>query len=183
MDVENLIVTPKERQLSLLRCTECGAAWLTLAASVLAEQEERCLRCEGPLLFEEESNENMNTVLRAWRALLTDDLDALVDQHDPEVEIHPVTSHMTENVQPVYRGYEGIRRCVEDSREWRFVPNELQALGDGVLTLGKLLQKGGKGATHAVAWLHRFKDGKIVLFKGYLDVRDALRELQPEGAE
>jgi len=151
---------------------------------VLAEEEERCLRCDALLVFAEESDENVSTVLRAWRALLTDDLDALLDQHDPEVEVHPVTRHMTENVQPVYRGYAGIRRCVADSsREWRFIPHELQSLGDRVLTLGKLLQKGGRGATHAVAWLHRLEDGKIVSFKGYLDLSDALRDLQLESAE
>jgi ketosteroid isomerase-like protein len=170
--------------LNLVRCVGCNATWLTRAADVLAQEEDRCLHCDAQLVFEGESEENVSTVFRAWRALLTDDLDALLDQHDPEVEIRPVTTHVTEDVQPVYRGYAGIRRCIEESsREWRIVPDEVQALGDGVLTFGKLLQRGGKGATHAVAWLHRLKDGKIVSFKGYLDVRDALRDLQLDAAE
>jgi ketosteroid isomerase-like protein len=177
-------VTPNQRQLSRLRCAGCGAAWLTLASSALAERQERCLHCDGPLAFEEPSDENVSTVLRAWQALLTEDLNALLEQHDPEVEIYPATRHLREDLEPVYRGYAGIQRAIEDcSAEWRVIPNELQALGDGVLTLGKLLQKGGKGATHAVAWLFRLKDGKIVSFKGYLNVGDALRDLQLEAAE
>jgi ketosteroid isomerase-like protein len=146
-----------------------------------AETEERCLRCDALLVFAEQTGENISTVLRAWHALLTDDLEALLDQHDPQVEIHPATSHLTKTSQPVYHGYAGIRRCVEDcSKEWRIVPNELQVLGDKVLTLGKLLEKGGKGATHAAAWLFRLEDGKIVLLTGYLDISDAVRELQLE---
>jgi ketosteroid isomerase-like protein len=179
--VENLIVTPEEKQLSLLRCAGCGVTWLTLAVSVLAENEERCLHCNASLVFEKQPDENISTVLDAWRALLTYDLDALLDHHDPAVEVRPATTHLAEDVQPVYRGHAGVRRCIEaSSREWTMVPHELQVLGDRVLTLGKVLQKGGKGATHAVAWLHRLKDGKIVSFTGYLDVGDAVRDLQLE---
>jgi ketosteroid isomerase-like protein len=167
--------------LSILRCAGCGATWLTLAVSVLADKEERCLHCDAPLGFEQQPDENISTVLHAWRALLTDDLDALLDQHDPSVEVRPAAGHLTQDVQPVYRGHAGIRRCIEAySRDWTVVPNELQVLGDTVLTLGKVLQKGGKGATHAAAWLHRLKDGKIVSFTGYLDVGDAVRDLQLE---
>jgi ketosteroid isomerase-like protein len=174
-------LTPKDRQLSLLRCAGCGATWLTLAVSALAENEERCLHCDAPLAFEQQPDENISTVLDVWRALLTDDLEALIDQHDPSVEVRPATTHLVEDVQPVYRGHSGVRRCVEAfSREWTMVPHELQVLGDRVLTLGKVLQKGGRGATHAVAWLHRLKDGKIVSFTGYLDVGDAVRDLQVE---
>jgi ketosteroid isomerase-like protein len=174
-------LTPKERQLSLLRCDGCGAAWLTLAVSVLAENEERCLHCDAPLVFDQQPDENISTVLHAWRALLTDDLDALLDHHDPSVEVRPATAHLAEDVQPVYRGHAGVRRCVEAfSREWTIVPHELQVLGDRVLTLGKLLQRGGNGQAHAAAWLHRLKDGKIVSFTGYLDEGDAVRNVQPE---
>jgi ketosteroid isomerase-like protein len=177
-------VTPNQRQLSRLRCAGCGAAWLTLASSALVERQERCLHCNAPLFFEEPSDENVSTVLRAWQALLSEDLDALLEQHDPEAEIYPATRHLTEHLQPVYRGYAGIRRAIEDcSGEWRVIPDEVQSVNNGVLTLGKLLQKGGKGATHAVAWLFRLRDGKIVSFKGYLDVGDALRDLQLEAAE
>ena len=170
------IVTPAERALNVLHCAGCGATWLTRARSALAENEERCLHCDAPLAFEEQSDENVSTVLRAWSALLTDDLDALIDQHDPDVEIRPATSRLAEGVQPVYRGHAGLRRAIEDcSAEWRIVPRELQVKGDSVVTLGKLLQKGGRGAAHAVAWLFRLQDGKIVSFNGYL--------VEPETAE
>lgn len=32
-----------------LRCTDCGAAWWSAAARLMAADGERCLQCGGPL--------------------------------------------------------------------------------------------------------------------------------------
>jgi hypothetical protein len=36
-------------QLTLLRCAGCGTEWASRAARLLAEHEDRCLRCCGAL--------------------------------------------------------------------------------------------------------------------------------------
>lgn len=170
-------------ELNLLRCAGCGAMWLSPVGRLLVEEEECCLRCDGPLVFDEQEDENVSTVRRAWARWLAGDVEGLLDQHDPEVEMRPVRADEMDNVQPVYRGHEGIRRFVEDwSPDWEILPNELQAFGgDRVLTLGRLLQKGAKRETYAVAWVFQVKERKIVSTHGYMNPADALRALAVGG--
>jgi hypothetical protein len=53
---EGANVTETEREnldgnhgMTLLGCTGCGTAWLSRAVRLLLENEDRCLRCRGPL--------------------------------------------------------------------------------------------------------------------------------------
>jgi ketosteroid isomerase-like protein len=171
-------------ELTTLRCAGCGAIWLSPAGRPLIEEQERCLRCDGLLVLEEQGEESVSTVSRAWNRWLSGDLDGFVDENDPEVEIRPGTAEVAERVQPFYRGHAGLRRYIEDcSGDWEILPNELQTFGDRVLTLGRLLKKGAKGASHAVAWVFQVKEGKIVSAHGYLNPADALRDLQSETSD
>jgi ketosteroid isomerase-like protein len=168
--------------LTTLLCESCGAMWLSPAGQSLVEKKERCLRCDGLLVLEEEGADSVSTVRRAWAMWLSGDVDGFLDQNDPDAEIRPGTTEVT-GVRPVYRGHAGIRRCMEDCSDWELAPNELQTFGDRVLTLGRLLQKRAKGASYAVAWVFHVKEGKIVLTQGYLNPADALRDLRSEASD
>lgn len=155
---------------------------MSRAQGLIVRRHEPCLRCGGELSLEpapeKAANENLSTVQRAWETLLSGDIDGFLDQHHPEAEIHPVATHLNEQVEAVYRGHARIRQWAERySRGCEAAPNELRPFGDHVVTLGNLVQK---GATRSVAWVSRVREGKIVCFKGYLNPAEALRELSPE---
>jgi ketosteroid isomerase-like protein len=123
-------------------------------------------------------------VERAWSTYLAGDLDGFLDQHHADVEIQPLTRRPTESVEPRYRGHAGVRRCVEDcAQSWEIFPGELQTFGENVLTLGRLVEKGGRGETYAAAWVHRIEDGKIASLRAYLEPGDALKDLQADALD
>ena len=163
-----------------LRCTACGAMWVTPAGRVVVAKGERCLSCEGELAVADQVEDNVGTVRQAWDRWLAGDIDGLVDQHHPEAEVHWLRCRLFESAEPVYRGHTGIRRCLEDCLDaCEASPNELRGFGDRVLTLGKLLMKDGAEETLSVAWIHRLREGKILSLHGYLNPAEALRDLEP----
>jgi ketosteroid isomerase-like protein len=166
----------------LLRCSSCGATWVSPAQGLLVRRHKPCLRCGAELSIEpalgKAPDENLGTVQRAWETLLSGDIDGFLDQHHPEAEIHPLATHLSEQVEPVYRGHARIRQWLEHHTQGcKASPNELQPFGDHVVTLGNLIQK---GTPRAVAWVSQVSEGKIVCFKGYLNPAEALRELSPD---
>jgi ketosteroid isomerase-like protein len=164
-----------------MRCTACGAVWLSPAGHLVLDKGERCLHCEGELSVTDDVEDNVGTVRQAWDRLLAGDIDGLVDQHHPEAEAHWLTGERLENAEPVYRGHTGIRRCIEDClNASEAFPSEVRGFGDRVLTLGKLVLKDGTESTLSVAWVHRLREGKILAFHAYLNPAEALQELQPE---
>jgi hypothetical protein len=48
-----------------LQCTACGVAWLSPAGRSLVSQGERCLRCGGELVVDQQSDENLGLVREA----------------------------------------------------------------------------------------------------------------------
>jgi hypothetical protein len=162
-----------------LRCTACGAQWLSPAGRVVVAKGKRCMQCEGELIVVDQVEDNVGTIRHAWDRWLAGDIDGLVAQHHPEAEAHPRLGHLLDDVDPVYRGLKGIRRCLEDCLgACEASPNELRGFGDRVLTLGQVLLKETK-ESHSVAWIFRLREGKILSLHGYLDPAEALRDLEP----
>jgi ketosteroid isomerase-like protein len=164
-----------------VRCTACGALWMSPAGRVVVAKGKRCLNCEGELVAADDQVEaNVGAVRQAWDKWLTRDIDGLVDQHHPEAEVRWLRCQVFENAEPVYRGHTGIRRCLEDCLDaCEAFPYELRGVGDRVLTLGDLLVKDGAEETLSVAWIFRVREGKILSLHGYLNPAEALRDLEP----
>ncbi len=164
-----------------VRCTACGATWLSPAGQTVVARGDRCLHCDGALIVAGPDQDDVDTVRQAWDRFLSGDIDGLVDQHHPDAEVHVLTEHPFEHMDPVYRGHTGVRRCIEQCLEaCEPFPHELRGFGDRVLTLGKVLLKGNSEATLSVAWIFRVREGKILSLHAYGDPADALRDLQAD---
>ena len=72
------------------------------------------------------------------------DLDALLGDTDPDIEVRPAVVGGLEGT--VYRGHAGLRRFVADLddtwSEFRVEAQEFRDLGDAVLVLGRTLARG-----------------------------------------
>jgi ketosteroid isomerase-like protein len=128
------------------------------------------------------SQENVETVKRAFEAWKADDLDAFLAELHPEVEWHPSLEPALEGEATTYKGHEGARRAWAEYRGETFerlTPQveEVRDLGETVLVLGRFVVTGR--ATHLefdteLGSLGTFRDGKIATVHDYLSHREAL---------
>jgi ketosteroid isomerase-like protein len=168
---------------NLLRCTGCGAFWLSQKGELLTELEEPCLRCGGSLVVEDQGSKNVSVARRLWDAWLSRDLDRFISHCHPEVELRPEKSALLADCRAVYNGHADLRRWFEDAAAaWEAFPGELRAFGDRVLTLGRLVPKraAGDDAAHAVGWVFQIREGKMLSWRVYLDPEEAVASLQAE---
>jgi ketosteroid isomerase-like protein len=101
---------------------------------------------------------------------------AVLELSDEDIELEPVRAA----TEGTYRGHDGIRRFLEDSREsferFELDYTDVRDLGDGrILALGVVHIRGrGSGVETDVptAVIAAFSDGRLVRFKDYGD-RDA----------
>jgi ketosteroid isomerase-like protein len=111
------------------------------------------------------SRENVDAV-RAWVAALNrEDLDALLEIADPDVEYVSYLASLSGGVG-TYRGHEGIGqflRDLADAWEWfRVDVDEYRDLGECILMEGRLQAKGGTSGLEVekeLAWLLDFREG------------------------
>ena len=124
------------------------------------------------------SEENVEAYKRAVEAANRRDLEALLEDLDPEVEWYPQVVGLGSEV---YRGAEGIRDLFADMEET--IPDaffevfEIRDLGDRLLSLGRLRAHGSEsGAPTEVPFsqLIHFRDGKATVLRTYLDPKEAL---------
>jgi ketosteroid isomerase-like protein len=128
------------------------------------------------------SQENVETVKRAFEAWEADDLDAFLAELHPEVEWHPSLEPALEGEATMYKGHEGARRAWAEYRGETFerlTPQveEVRGLGESVLVLGRFVVAGR--ATHIefdteIGEVITFRDGKIATVHDYLSHREAL---------
>jgi ketosteroid isomerase-like protein len=125
------------------------------------------------------SAENVEVIRRGYEAFQTRGEEAIFEFLDPEVEVRPIDE------PPVglrsYRGHEGFRRYLADTREvWgRFgwEAGELIDAGESVVARTRFYAEGRASglpveATVYIVWVVR--DGKAVSARGYLDRDEAL---------
>jgi ketosteroid isomerase-like protein len=125
------------------------------------------------------SQENVEIYRRAVDATNRRDLDALLDDFDPEVEWH---SALVGLGAEVYRGEAGVRELFRDADE-NFTGMvvefaEVRDLGDRILALGRLRVRGHESGAEAEAPFNQlvdFKNGKIVRLRSFLDRQEALQ--------
>ena len=127
------------------------------------------------------SQENVEIVRRGVDAYNRRDVEAILEDLDPEIEWHPAILAPLEGKATVYRGHEGVRMWVRDLDdvfdEIHAEYSEVRDLGEQVVAIGQIRMRGtGSGAEteSPLASVTDFKNGKAIRFRTYLDPRQAL---------
>ena len=127
------------------------------------------------------SKQNVEAFKRAVEANNRRDVDALVEELDPEVEWHPGLPALLGGEATVYWGHEGARQLFRDLyealAELHLEFSEILELDDLIVAIGRIRVRGREGGAEAEApwnYVVQFKNGKAVLIRTYLDPKDAL---------
>jgi ketosteroid isomerase-like protein len=128
------------------------------------------------------SEENVEVVRRTADAYNRGDIDAVLEDVDPEIEWHPLLPTLLWGEATVYRGHEGVRQVVRDLdeafTELEAEQSEFRDLGDQVIAIGRFRARGresGAKTETAIVWLVEFKNGKAMRVREYLDPNEALK--------
>jgi ketosteroid isomerase-like protein len=128
------------------------------------------------------SEENVESLKRANEAGNRRDIEALLEELDPEVEWHPSMQALLGGGQPVYRGHGGVRAMFRDFydafAEIHLEFSEIRDLGDRIVAIGHLRTRGkGSGAETESPWggVSEYKNGKLIRIRTYLDRNQALK--------
>ncbi len=129
------------------------------------------------------SEENVEALRRAVIAYNGADVDALLEELDPDVEWRSLNQVMFGGQAQVYTGHDGVRRFMTEVEEAfaqaRIEKLEVRDLGERVVGSGQLHIRGrasGVEIDSPIAWLAEFKDGRMTRIKDYLDPRQALED-------
>jgi ketosteroid isomerase-like protein len=126
------------------------------------------------------SASNVEVIRRVVDAFNARDLDRLLEDLQPDVELHPLRAQLEGKA---YRGHEGIREMLADfDEDWEYVqlrPEEFRDAGDTVVVLGRL---GARGRTSGVdldvpmGFVWKLRDGKGAYAETFSEPADALRD-------
>ncbi len=124
------------------------------------------------------SQENAEAIHRLVDAFNAHDLDRMLDECDPEIEL---VSRFV-RVGGVYRGHAGLRSWHQDLMDrWEYIQLELERLvdvdPDTFIALVALVGKGrgsGVETRQRIAHLHTFRASKLIRIVTYLDRAEAL---------
>ena len=127
------------------------------------------------------SKEDVEAFKRGLDTFNRRDVEALLEELDPEVEWHPALPVLVGGEATVYRGHEGIREMLRDLYE-AFAENhveiwEIRDLGDRLVVIGRTRARGKEsGAETESPWggVAEYKDGRAIRIRTYLDPNDAL---------
>ena len=124
------------------------------------------------------SQENVDTYKRAVAAVNRRDLDALVEELDPQIEWH---SALVGLGSTVYRGTEEVREIFRDADETLegmvFEVAEVRDLNDRLLALGRLRARGHESGVETDVSFNQvvdFRNAKVWRLWSFLDREDAL---------
>jgi uncharacterized protein len=127
------------------------------------------------------SAEDLATVRKGIEAYNAGDVEGVLATMDPDIRFVPVRS-LLEGGE--YRGHAGIRKYMADmDDDWseRGIDiSELRDTENTVLVLGEFHGTGRASNTEVrfpIAWLCRFRDGKMLGMRAFTDLDQALREL------
>jgi ketosteroid isomerase-like protein len=120
------------------------------------------------------SGPNVETVRRLFESFARQDLDAVIEIFDPEVEFKPLSGQGR-----VYHGREQVRGYFEDlaARGGQIEATSHQFIekDDFVVVLGSYRLRDPAGFTDSsAAWVMKLRDGSIVESSGYSVSADAL---------
>lgn len=127
------------------------------------------------------SQENVESFKRADEAFKRGDIEATLEELDPELEWHPGMAALLGGETTVYRGHEGYRELRRDIDE-TFAEvdtdfSEIRDLGERVLAIGRIRTRGkasGAETESPYCLLAEYKDGKAFRVWTYLEHGEAL---------
>jgi ketosteroid isomerase-like protein len=121
------------------------------------------------------SRENVEVVRRALDAFARRDLEAILAEHRPDVEIVVLRSA----IEGPYRGHEGLRRMGAELRSWapdfELRIDEIRDCGERVVVLGH--QRGtvrDAPFDHVFAAVYEVERGKVARMQAFTTAREAL---------
>jgi len=124
------------------------------------------------------SQENVEIVEQAWRALNRGDIDALLDTQTEDVDFRP-PAHLVDGT--VFTGHAGVRawfrRAQESWTELKGAPHVLACVADHVVVavdLEVVGRESGVPATQRIFNVHTLRDGKMSASIAYSSEREAL---------
>jgi ketosteroid isomerase-like protein len=127
------------------------------------------------------SKENVETFKRAVEAANRRDVEALLEELDPEVEWRPGMPALLGGEATMYRGREGVRELWRDLYaafiEIHVEFPEIRDLGERVVAIGRIRARGkesGAETESPFAYLVQVKNGKAIWVGTYLDPKKAL---------
>jgi ketosteroid isomerase-like protein len=127
------------------------------------------------------SQENVEAFKRGNEAYNRRDVEALLKDLDPAVEWHPALDVLLGGEAAVYRGHEGVRELLRSTDETlgeiHAEFSRIQDLGDRVIAIGRLRTRGKESGIETespLGYVAKFKDGKVIQIRTYLDPEAAL---------
>ena len=127
------------------------------------------------------SQENVEGYRRATDAFNRRDIDAFLENLDPEVVMHLSLPAMFGGQATVFRGHDEYRAFFADLTEafseFQVEISEIQDLGERLVTVGRLHGRGrasGAKVDSPIAYVVDFKNGKAIRVDDYFDPKEAL---------
>jgi|SRR5215211_465702 len=127
------------------------------------------------------SRQNVEAFKRAVEANNRRDIEAFLEELDPEVEWHPGLPALLGGEATVGRGHEGARGLLQDVYDalavFQLEISEIRDLDDRIAAIGHMRARGREsGAETESPWNYvvEFKNGKAILIRTYLDPKKAL---------
>jgi ketosteroid isomerase-like protein len=121
------------------------------------------------------SQENVEVVRRVNKAIEDKDMDALVAEHHPDVEIVVLRSE----IEGPYRGHDGLRRMATDMFEadlGQRIDEMRELSGNRVLVLGRQhATVSGAPWEHSLAEIFEIQGGKVARLQAFRTVEEALK--------
>jgi hypothetical protein len=119
------------------------------------------------------SRENVQVVRRVNEAFDAKDIDALLAEHHPHVEIVVLRSQ----IEGPYRGHDGLRRMAADvfAADFELRIDEIRDCGSRVLVLGhQHATVRGVPFDHVLAEVYEVEGGKVARMQAFSTVEQAL---------
>ena len=127
------------------------------------------------------SQENVEAFKRGLDAGNRGDVEALLEELDPEIEWHSALHALLGGEQTVFRGHDGVRAMIGDLYEAfgeiHIEISEIRDLGDRLVAIGRTRARGkasGAETETPLAMLAEVKNGKKISIRAYLDPDEAL---------
>ena len=127
------------------------------------------------------SQENVEAFKRFADANNRRDVEAMLEELDPDVEWHSAILGSLGGDATVHRGHDGVREVFRDLyeafSEFQLEFSEIRDLGDRIVAIGRWIARGeesGVETTPPLAAVVKFRNGKAIRVRSYLDPKDAL---------
>ena len=127
------------------------------------------------------SKQNVETFKRFADANNRRDVEAMLEELDPDVEWQSAILGSLGGDATVHRGHDGVREVFRDLyeafSEFQLEFSEIRDLGDRIVAIGRWIARGeesGVETTPPLATVVKFRNGKAIRVRSYLDPKDAL---------